>query len=106
MFQSLNSNSQLVEFTQIFIKNLKYGKKKSDVGFSLDMKTDYGNALEEFLINASRQMKKNALDNAFVFELVQDFFDNFTSSDSWMEQIDTNIKDELKKQKQLNKKVG
>jgi hypothetical protein len=86
------------------IYNLKHGKKRSEVGCSLEMRSDYGNALEEFLINASCQLNKNALDHGLVFTMVLDFFDSFTSSDSWIEQIKINIKNALIKQNKQNKK--
>lgn len=92
------ATNDLVRFTRIMIDNLIQGHgKKSMVGYSLSDKSDYGNALETFLINLSIQTEKNALDNAFIFELVQDFFDTFTASDSWLDQIDLNIKRELKR---------
>lgn len=104
----LSNDTQLVEFTRIMLYNLNNGRKSSEVVFSLNMKSDYGNALEQFLINASIQLKKNALDNIFVFRLVQDFFESFASSESWLDRIDLNIKIELKKQNKTTKqtKVG
>ena len=90
------SSNNLIEFLKIAATNIRLSRR-CDIGSRLDEKSDYGLKMEEFCINASIQLGKNILNSTPNYQIVQEFFDNFTSSDSWMEQIDTNIKDELKK---------
>lgn len=93
------SNNNLIEFLKIATNNIRLSRYGADIGERLIEKSDYGTKMEEFCINASIQLGKNILNSTPNYQIVQEFFDNFTSSNSWMDQIDTNIKSELKKNK-------
>lgn len=106
MFQSLNSNNDISKMVRIHCENLRLTPRESaQLGLKteLSMKSDYGTKLESILIDISLQVGKNVLDSHGAVMAVLEFFDSFTSSDSWVEQIELNINDALNKQKQLNK---
>lgn len=92
---------------RIHCENLRLTQRESaQLGLKteLSMKSDYGSKLELILIDMSLQVGKNVLDCHGAVMAVIEFFDSFTSSDSWLDQIDINIKDALNKQS--SKKVG
>lgn len=106
MFQSLNSNNDLSKMVRIHCENLRLTPRESaQLGLKteLSMKSDYGTKLESILIDISLQVGKNVLDSHGAVMAVLEFFDSFAYSDSWLDQIELNIKDALKRQKQLNK---
>lgn len=92
------SNNNIIEFLKIASTNIRLSRR-CDIGSRLDEKSDYGNKMEEFCINASIQLGKNIFNSTPNYQIVQEFFDNFTSSYSWMDQINQNINSELKKNK-------
>ena len=109
MFQSLNNNNAIAKMVRIHCENLRLTPRESaQLGLKteLSMKSDYGTKLELILIDMSLQVGFNILDIDAAFCEVMDFFESFTSSDSWMDQIDINIKDALNKQNNKRNKVG
>lgn len=108
MFQSLNDKNDIIKMVRIHCENLKSTPRESvQLGLKteLSMKSDYGLKLESLLINMSLQVGFSVLDIDSVFVEVIYFFDTYSSSGLWLDRIEMNIKNALKKQKQTKKAV-
>lgn len=106
MFLSLNNSNDIAKMIRIHCENLRLTPRESaQLGLKteLSMKSDYGSKLESILIDISLQIDKNVMNIISVADVVCEFFESFSGTQSWLDQIDTNINDALKKQKQLNK---
>ena len=107
MFQSLNNNNAIAKVVRIHCENLRLTPRESaQLGLKteLSMKSDYGTKLELILIDMSLQVGKNIMNIISVADTVCEFFESFSGTRSWLDQIDTNIKDALNKQQKQNNK--
>jgi hypothetical protein len=109
VFQSLNNNNAILKMIQIHCENLRLTPRNSaQLGLKseLDMKSDYGTKLECILIDMSLQIGKNVMNIISVADSVCEFFESFSGTQSWLDQIDININDALIKQNNRQNKVG
>lgn len=108
MFQLLNNNNAILKMVRIHCDNLRLTPRDSaQLGLKteLSMKSDYGTKLESILIDISIQTNKNIMNIESVYDVVCEFFEPFSGTQTWLSQIETNIKYALKKQKQNKKAV-